>query len=312
MESVWALFKKIHEKGLVYQGAKIMPYSTKCFTVLSNFEASSNYKDIQDPSVLITFPLVDEENTSLIAWTTTPWTLPSNLAAAVHPNLPYIKFKNLENGQYYIVAEPRFKEIIKMLKWKKIEKLEEKTMTYKEKSGEGEEEKSREVKYTMLGSELDGKAYEPLFEYFGEMRQQGCFRIIAADFVTSKDGTGIVHCAPGFGEEDFYACVKRGMIDPGKPPCPVDDSGNLTDPITDFKGMYFKDADNHIKHNLKDRGRLLFSGTFTHSYPFCWRTDTPLMYRAVKSWFIKVTDLKQDLIANNKKARWVPKEIQEG
>ena len=102
------------------------------------------------------------------------------------------------------------------------------------------------------------------------------------------------------------------MIDPGKPPCPVDDSGNLTDPIIDFKGMYFKDADNHIKHNLKDRGRLLFSGTFTHSYPFCWRTDTPLMYRAVKSWFIKVTDLKQDLIANNKKARWVPKEIQEG
>lgn len=252
MESVWALFKKIHEKGLVYRGAKIMPYSTKCFTVLSNFEASSNYKDIQDPSVLITFPLVDEENTSLIAWTTTPWTLPSNLAAAVNPNMAYVKFENLETNQFYIVAESRFKEVLKMLKWKKVKTFDDKTMTVKEKVGEGEEYKEREVKYTMLGSELEGKAYEPLFEYFGDMRSNGCFRVITADFVTSHDGTGIVHCAPGFGEEDYYACVKRGMIDPGYPPCPVDDSGNLTDPVTEFKGMYFKDADNHIKHNLKD------------------------------------------------------------
>lgn len=199
-----------------------------------------------------------------------------------------------------------------MLKWKKVEDLSDKTGVVKVKGAEGEEEKEREVKYFYLGSELDGKAYVPLFEYFGELRENGCFRVISADFVTNKDGTGIVHTAPGFGEDDYYALVRRGMVDPGKPPCPVDDAGHLTDPVTDFKGLYFKDADNPIKANLKERGRLLFSGTCVHSYPFCWRTDSPLMYKAVKSWFIKVTDLKDDLIANNKKAKWVPKEIQEG
>ena len=144
------------------------------------------------------------------------------------------------------------------------------------------------------------------------MKENGCFRVVAEQFVTASDGTGIVHCAPGFGEEDFYALLRRNLIDPGSPPCPVDDSGLLTSPVEEFKGLYFKDADAPIKKNLKARGRLLFEGQITHSYPYCWRTDTPLMYRAINCWFIKVTDVKEDLLKNNFKSKWVPKEIQEG
>lgn len=227
--------------------------------------------------------------------------------------MPYVRFQNIETGNFYIVAESRYEDVIKNMNWKKkVQNLADKKTKIKVKTKEGEEEKEKEVSYSMFGKELDGKEYIPLFNYFHEMRDQGCFRVMAASFVTSSDGTGVVHCAPGFGEEDFYACVERKMIDPGAPPCPVDDSGNLVSPVEDYKGMYFKDADKHIIHDLKAKERLLYSGSMVHSYPFCWRTDSPLMYKAVKSWFIKVTDLKDDLIQNNKKARWVPKEIQEG
>ena len=161
------------------------------------------------------------------------------------------------------------------------------------------------------GKDMVGWEYEPLFNYFLSHREKGCFRVLAADFVTADTGTGIVHAAPGFGEDDFYVCCKAGIIRPDAPPCPVNDSGVFTDPVTDFKGMYIKDADPVIKEYLKKTKRLIASSTIQHSYPYCWRSETPLIYKAVQAWFIKVTSLKEDLLKNNLKSRWVPANIQE-
>ena len=233
--------------------------------------------------------MVDDEETAFVAWTTTPWTLPSNLMLAVNPELEYESVLDEESKKTYIVAESRRKDFVKLSKLKKVKVVEKKK-----------------------GKEFEGIQYIPLFDYFPEMREKGCFRVIAEEFVTAVDGTGIVHCAPGFGEDDFQVCAKRGVIDVGSPPCPVDDNGRLVHPVTDFEGLYFKDADKPIKKDLKNRGRLLYEGTVTHSYPFCWRSETPLMYRAVKCWFIKVTSIKENLIANNYKAKWVPESIQVG
>ena len=189
--------------------------------------------------------MVDDEETAFVAWTTTPWTLPSNMMIAINPELEYESVLDEESKRTYIVAESRRKDFVKLAKLKKVKIVEKKK-----------------------GKEYEGVQYVPLFDYFPEMREKGCFRVIAEDFVTASDGTGIVHCAPGFGEEDFKACAKRGVIDVGNPPCPVDDNGRLTKPITDFEGMYFKDADKPIKKDLKSRGRLLYEGVFKHSYPF--------------------------------------------
>ena len=289
MESVWHLFKVIYEKGLVYKGSRVMPYSAKCGTVLSNFEAGSNYKDIMDPSIYVTFPLVDDENTKFVAWTTTPWTLPSNLMIAMSPKLDYVSILEEETKTVYIVAESRKKEFMKLAKIKKGKVIDKKK-----------------------GTEYEGTQYVSLFDYFSQYREKGCFRVMVEDFVSADDGTGIVHCAPGFGEDDYNCCVRRGIIDPGNPPCPVDDNGHLIDPVVEFKGLHFKEADKPIKKELKNRGRIIYESTFEHSYPFCWRSETPLMYRAVSCWFIKVTDVKEKLIENNYKAKWVPESIQKG
>lgn len=289
METVWYLFKVIYDKGLVYRGSRVMPYSCKCNTVLSNFEAGSNYKDIKDPSVYVTFPQKEEPTTMFVAWTTTPWTLPSNLMIAVNPELDYVSVLDEEAKVTYIVAESCKKNFLKQAKIKK-----------------------NKVLGKQKGKEFEGIPYVPLFDYFGQLADDGCFRVMAEDFVTAGDGTGVVHCAPGFGEEDFNACTRRGVIDPSNPPCPVDDNGRLAAPVSDFEGQYFKDADKNIKKHLKQAGRLIFESEIKHSYPFCWRSETPLMYKAVQSWFIKVTDIKEDLIENNKKAKWVPENIQTG
>jgi len=187
MESVWWTFKQIYNKGLVYRGARIMPFSTACNTVLSNFEAGLNYKEqTKDPSVFITFPLVDEPGTSLMAWTTTPWTLPSNLACAVNPDFEYLKIKDEERDKVYIVAEVRLKDVLKQNKIKKHKVLEK-----------------------LKGKDLIGKKYTPLFDYFAQWGAApwNCFRVIEGKFVTKDAGTGVVHCAPAFGEEDYKACL---------------------------------------------------------------------------------------------------------
>lgn len=287
MESVWWAFKNIFDKNLVYRGSRIMPFSTACNTVLSNFEAGSNYKDTKDPALYVTMPLVDEPDVNLIAWTTTPWTLPSNLACAVNPTFTYLKIHDEEKDKKYIIAESRLKDVCKQNKIKSHKVLEK-----------------------IKGEDLVGKQYTPLFDFFSELKDK-CFRVVGGKFVTSDAGTGIVHCAPGFGEDDYQICVEKGLVEPGKVPMPIDDDGRFTEKVSDFKGMYFKDADPIITKELKDRGRLVSSGTIVHSYPFCWRSQSPLMYRAVDTWFIRVTDIKDQLLKKNEDPTWVPAFVQE-
>ncbi len=291
MESVWWAFKHMYDKGLVYRSSRVMPFSTACGTVLSNFEAHSNYKDTSDPSVFITFPLIKRPEVKLLAWTTTPWTLPSNLATAVNPNFEYVLFEEPKSKELYICGAKHMDAVRKELHVPKDAKIK--------------------IIETYKGKDMVGWEYEPLFNYFISHKEKGCFRVIAGDFVTEDTGTGIVHIAPAFGEDDFNACCKAGIIRPDAPPCPVNDSGLFTDPVAEFKGMYVKDADPVIKEYLKKTKRLVASSTIMHSYPFCWRSDTPLIYRAFQAWFIKVTSIKDDLLKNNIKSRWVPANIQE-
>ena len=269
MESAWWAFAQIYKKGLVYRGSRIMPFSTACNTVLSNFEAGSNYKDTSDPAIIATFPTLADPNVSFIAWTTTPWTLPSNLALCVHPTFDYLKFKENESGKIYICLKERLAYVIKQCRIGAHTVLE-----------------------TVKGSTLVGTEYEPLFDYFTEKRATKCFTVVSDTYVTNDAGTGIVHQAPGFGEEDYRVLVKHGLIQPGQAPVPIDDDGKFVSPVKDYEGIYIKDADNQIMTDLKARGRLLGKGTIRHSYPFCWRSQTPLIYRACDCWFINVTEIK--------------------
>jgi len=290
MESVWWVFKQINEKGLVYRKCKVMPYSPACNTVLSNFEAGMNYKDINDPSVIITLPSKADPKVNFLAWTTTPWTLPSNLFLAVNPLFDYVQVKVDGEEREYIFAEALLKDVAKKLK---IEGKFEIVKKYK-------------------GTELHGMEYEPLFENFYEhFHSKGCFRVYTAEYVSSSDGTGIVHNAPGFGEDDYNVGLKYNLIDPDKPLCPIDDDGAFTDAFPLCAGKYFKDADPIIIENLKSRKRLLYNEKICHKYPMCYRTDRPLMYRAIPSWFISVEKFRDDIIESNKKAYWVPKYVQE-
>ena len=296
MESVWWVFKQLYEKGLVYRAFRVMPYSTACQTPLSNFEKSQAYKTVVDPSIIINLELVGVENTRLLAWTTTPWTLPSNLALAVHPTLTYVKFyhkKDETSATRYICGKDRLEWVLKSFKWdiKNVAIVEE-----------------------MSGSALVGLEYKPLFSYFVDISKAGkAFRVLPGEYVTSGAGTCIVHQAPAFGEDDFTLCVSQGVIekDGTGMPCPMDDSGCFTADVVDFAGQYFKDADNAIKAALKTNGNLMFAGTESHEYPHCWRSDTPLMLKAVSSWFVKVADYREKLVELNEESKWVPKHVQE-
>eukprot|EP00455_Lapot_gusevi_P000504 TRINITY_DN1022_c0_g1_i5.p1 TRINITY_DN1022_c0_g1~~TRINITY_DN1022_c0_g1_i5.p1 ORF type:complete len:1103 (-),score=421.81 TRINITY_DN1022_c0_g1_i5:126-3374(-) len=291
MESVWWVFKQLYEKNLVFRGFKVMPYSTACHTPLSNFEAGQNYKNVQDPAVVVSFPDVEDPNTHFLAWTTTPWTLPSNLALCVHPEFDYVKVLDVKTGLRFWLAESRLCQLYKA-----------------KKKGEPEYELVEQVK----GTDLVGRRYVPLFDYFRDMEENGAFRIVSDTYVTDKDGVGIVHQAPAFGEDDYRVCSKAGIIRPGsKVPCPVNDSGCFTAQVTDFAGRYIKDADRDIIRNIKSRGRLVQDALLEHNYPHCWRSDTPLIYRAVPSWFVNVPAIKQMLLDNNEQTYWVPASIGE-
>ena len=287
MESVWWSFKQLFNKGLVYRSSRVMPFSCGCNTVLSNFEANSNYQDVQDKSVIATFPLITMENTSVLAWTTTPWTLPTNFALAMHPQFTYVKFKAKDSENSYIVLEELLPSILKMLNIKQ-----------------------HVVEQKFKGSELKGLEYVPLFNHYEHMRASGCFRVYNAEFVTKESGTGIVHCAP-YGEDDFNLFTREGIVSSENPPDPLDENGIFTSAIPELSGQYFKVANETIEKLLKERKRIIYIGTHNHSYPFCWRSNTPLIYRPVKSWFIKVEQLKEDLLRNNKDARWVPQFVQD-
>lgn len=289
MESVWWAFSELYKKDSVYRGLRVMPYSTGCTTPLSNFEAQQNYKDVNDPAVTIGFPLVDDENTWLVAWTTTPWTLPSNIGLAVNPKLEYTKIYDEDKKRHYILLESLLKSLYKKpaaAKYKVVEKI--------------------------MGKDLVGLKYVPIFDYFYEQFKDHGFKVIGADYVSDDSGTGIVHQAPAFGEVDFTASTEAGVINEKRtPPNPVDDNGKFTDAVKDFAGIYVKDADKLIIKHLTENGRMLYATQITHSYPFCWRSDTPLLYRTVPAWFVRIGEIIPQMLDNVEKTNWVPSNIKE-
>jgi isoleucyl-tRNA synthetase len=284
MQSVWTVFKRLFEMGLIYEGYKVVPYSTGISTPLSNFEANLNYKDVQDPAVTISFPLVDDPSAAFLAWTTTPWTLPSNLGLAVHRDVDYARVADKKAGRSYWVASALASSLFDL------------------KPG------AFEVAETLAGARLVGLEFVPPFDFFESERARGAFRVIHSDHVTTASGTGIVHMAPAFGEDDFYACQKAGLPLVN----PVDDDGQFTAEVPLFAGMRVKDADKEIIKSLKERGALFKHDTLVHSYPFCYRSDQPLIYRAVSSWFVAVEKIKDDVVAANKATRWVPDHLRDG
>lgn len=275
MESVWWVFKQLFDKGLVYQGYKVMPFSAKLGTPLSNFEAGENYREVDDPSLTIAFPLVDDPETSLLVWTTTPWTLVSNLAVMAGPDIDYVKV--VHKGKRFWLAESRL-----AANMDEFEVLERKK-----------------------GKELAGLRYTPVFDYF---KDRDAFRIILEDNVSVEDGTGFVHSAPAFGELDFYACQKEGI----ELVCPVDNNGRFTVEVPEYQGLFVKDADKDIIKRLKAYGYVFNHGTIHHRYPFCWRSDTPLIYKAVSSWFVQVEKIKEKMVAANREIHWTPDHIKFG
>ncbi|KAL8144763.1 hypothetical protein AgCh_003100 [Apium graveolens] len=306
MESVWWAFSQLHQKGLVYRGFKVMPYSTGCKTHLSNFEANLNYKEVSDYEMMVTFPIVDDsDGAAFVAWMTTPWTLPSNLALCVNANLVYVKVRNKVTGKIYVVAETRVSEL----------PVDKAAQEGENEGSSGAKSKNGTDTYEVLdkfsGASLVGTKYVPLFDYFKDFSDVA-FKVVAGDYVTSDSGTGIVHCAPAFGEDDYLVCLRNQIITKGESlVVAVDDNGLFTDRITDFKGRYVKEAEKDIILAVKEKDRLVKSGSFTHSYPFCWRSDTPLVHRAVPSWFVAVEKFKDQVLENSKRTYWVPEFVKE-
>jgi len=299
MESVIWAFKQLHEKGLTYEGFRVLPYCWECETPLSNMEARLDdaYRDRTDPAVTVLFdlePAADEagELSPLLSgalrvavWTTTPWTLPSNLALAVGPDVEYAVVERPAAGggsERLVVGADRLEH-------------------YSEALGE-----AAEVLGTVKGAALVGRRYRPLFDYFSEL--EGAFVVLGEDFVTTEDGTGAVHMAPGFGEDDQNACEAAGIA----VVVPVDDRGRFTAEVADLSGLHVFEANEVIIARLAERGVLLSREEYTHSYPHCWRTDTPLIYRAVSSWFVKVTAFRDRMVELNEQINWVPEHIKHG
>lgn len=284
MESVWWVFKELFDKGLVYRGFRVMPFSTALNTPLSNFEAQQNYKDVQDPAVVVTFPLLDDPQTCLLAWTTTPWTLPSHTGLAANPDFEYIKIYDEASGKNYILIESLLRTLYKDPKKAKFKIVDR-----------------------FKGSQMKGWRYEPLFDYFYEEFKDYGFRVLNAEYVTADDGVGLVHQSPAFGEDDYQVAMKEGVISETRPPPnPVDEMGCFTSEVRDFAGEHVKAADKAIIKHLKGTGRLIVDSQLTHSYPFCWRSDTPLIYRAVPAWFVKISPIIPTMLEGIEQSHWVP------
>ena len=296
METVWWVFQRLYEKGLVYRGFKVMPYSTACNTPLSNFEAGLDYRDVSDPAVLVKFPSQNEINTFFVAWTTTPWTLPANLALCVNPEFDYCYLRNTD-GEVLIVSDSRKSFIPGATKKGKSNVLSD----------------GWKVEKIVKGLELQGQRYTALFDTFTEEHGAHAFVVACDKYVSSDSGTGVVHQAPAYGEDDYRVCIENSIIEKGcKLPDPVDANGCFTSEAPESTvGVYIKDADKLVIQLLKDKGLLLDSAKIVHSYPFCWRSKTPLIYRAVSSYFVRVEKIKSDLLKNNAETKWVPAYVQE-
>ncbi|KAL5480899.1 ILS1_2 [Sanghuangporus weigelae] len=277
MESVWWAFSQLFAKGLVYRGTKVMHYSTGCKTPLSNFEADLLYEEMKDLSAIVTFPLVNDPDTSLLAWTTTPYTLPSNLTLCVHPDLTYVKVRDLDRNTNFIILDSALHVLYDKPKKQRFEKVS-----------------------SFQGREMVGWKYVPIFDYYKEEYEKRAFKVVSDKYVKADTGTGIVHNAPGFGAEDHQVALAHDVLSPGElPPCPVDDDGRLTE----------EDADKEIMKALKVRGRVVSQKTISHRVAFCWRSKTPLMLRSIPSWFVRVEPIVNDLVKNNAATRWVPQNV---
>ena len=281
MESIWWVFAQLWQQDRVYRSHRIMPYSWKLNTPLSNFEAGRNYKDVQDPAITIQLKLNNFEIEAFaLIWTTTPWTLPANLAICVGPDIEYAVVQDLKNQCVYILAESRL------------------AAYYKDPS---EYKFLKKVK----GSDLLGLEYEPLFDEYKD--HPNSFKILNDDFVSTEDGTGIVHMAPAYGEDDYRICRKEKieLVDP------LDENCAFTNEIKMLNGLFCKDADKIIIKYLKEHKKLVHQSTIQHSYPFCERTDTPLIYRAIDAWYVKVEDLRERMLIHNKSIHWMPGHVGE-
>ncbi|MBU1445669.1 isoleucine--tRNA ligase [Patescibacteria group bacterium] len=284
MESIWWVFKKIWDKGLVYQGYKSMHICPRCETPLSNFEVSQGYKDVTDLSVIAKFYLKDEENTYVLAWTTTPWTLPGNVALAVGPKITYVKIAvKKENGiEKYILAKDLLGKVMGEIEYEVLEELS--------------------------AEDLKGKEYKPLFPFYEGKLEQKAYYIVVADFVSTEDGTGIVHIAPAFGEDDLNIGNENNL--------PILQhvafNGEFKDEVEPWAGKFVKGQDQNIAAWLEEKNLIFSKENYRHSYPHCWRCDTPLLNYATKSWFIRVTDIKKKLLLNNKRIHWQPEHIKDG
>lgn len=283
MESVWWVFKQVWDKGLIYEGNKIVPFSTELETGLSNFEATQNYQDVQDPAVTVLFKIEGSDDEYLSAWTTTPWTLPSNLALIVNEEIDYVLVHEKKSDKKFYLAKERIESY--------------------SKGNDFEELK------TVKGKDLVGLKYEPLFPYFSDKKAEGAFLVVSDDYVTTGDGTGIVHAAPAFGEDDNRVLKANNISAIAKP---ITSKGTFTEEVSDYAGKYIKDADKEIIKRLKDEGKVFHQSVIVHSYPFCYRTDTPLIYMAMPQWYLKVDEIKSKMLAANEKINWVPEHIKEG
>ena len=279
MESVLWAFKQLWEKGLVYEGYKVLPYCWECETPLSNFETRLDdaYRERQDPALTVLFEL--ETGERVLVWTTTPWTLPSNLALAVGPDIDYAVFE--EEGTRYLLGEA--------------------TVGSYERELAG----ARRVG-TITGADLVGRRYTPLFPWFADT--PNAFRVLAGDFVSTDEGTGAVHVAPGFGEDDQRVSEAHDI----PVVVPVDERGRFTSEVPDYAGLQVFDANAAVIQDLKAAGKVVRHDSYLHSYPHCWRTDTPLIYRAVSSWFVQVTAIKERALEHNQAITWVPRHIRDG
>ncbi|MFA6468506.1 MAG: isoleucine--tRNA ligase [Bacteroidota bacterium] len=286
IESIWWALKQYYTKEMIYRGYKIQPYCPRCETPLSSHEVALGYKDVKDPSVYVKMKLKTEQHTYFLVWTTTPWTLISNVALAVHPDIDYVKVELLHGegeetrptGEFFILAKAR------------LEVLKEKHVVIAE----------------FKGKELLGKEYERIFNYH-QVTEKGWY-VVEGNFVTTDSGSGIVHMAPAYGEDDYQTCRKYGLPTIH----PVNKSGEFEEAVTDFKGKFVKDADADIIINLKARNILYKKEQYQHSYPHCWRCSSPLLYYARTSWYISTTKYAQRMIDLNKQIKWIPKEVGEG
>lgn len=282
IESVWWAFKQLHEKGFIYKGEKILMYCPRCETPLSNAEVSmdNSYRTVKESTITVKFKLLDD-NAYILAWTTTPWTLPSNLALTVNPDLEYVFLKDNSDGTVYVMGKEAIPRYFK-------------------------DEKEYKIVKTVKGKSLIGKKYEPLFPYFKNLKNS--FRIIPGDFVTAEDGTGVVHTAPAFGEDDYRVCKENG-IDFIQT---LNKQARFIDEVKDFAGMYIKDADLEIIKFLKSQGKIVKIEKKDHEYPFCYRCETPLIYNAIPAWFVNIQKIKKRMLELNKKINWYPEFLKEG